>query len=138
MNTVYPQSPQNAGFTTKSYSRLKLFITIFFVVLLVSAVGNFYLFNKVKQFQIAQMSPADQVKEVVAEIGKFIILPSNETPTLATVSDLEPLKGQPFFAHTKIGDKVLIYTNAQKAILYDPQADKIVDVAPLSIGNNAR
>ena len=55
---------------------------------------------------------------------------------MATVSDLEKLKDQPFFAKAKIGDKVLIYTDAKKAILYDPVNDKIVEVAPINIGNS--
>lgn len=75
-----------------------------------------------------------EAADLVAEIGKLIVLPSDETPTVATVTDLEPLRDQPFFANAKIGDKVLIYSNAKKAILYDPIAKKIVEVAPINIG----
>ena len=39
-----------------------------------------------------------------------------------------------FFSKAKVGDKVIIYTNARKAILYDPVAGKIVEVAPVNIG----
>jgi hypothetical protein len=46
----------------------------------------------------------------------------------------ENLKGQSFFADAKVGDKVLIYKNAKKAILYDPIADKIITIAPLIVG----
>ena len=64
----------------------------------------------------------------------MIVLPEDEIPTVATVSDPEKLKEQPFFSDAKKGDKVLIYANAKKAILYDPMANKIVTVAPINIG----
>ena len=70
-------------------------------------------------------------------VGKLIVLPEGEQPTVATVSDAESLREQPFFAQAKNGYKVLIYTNARKAILYDPLSNKIVDVAPLNIGETA-
>ena len=73
------------------------------------------------------------VEDVLAAVGRHIILPEGEEPTVATVSSLEPLEGQPFFANAKIGYKVLIYTTAKKAILYDPEADKLVEVAPLAV-----
>ncbi len=41
-------------------------------------------------------------------------------------------KGQPFFANAQVGDKVLIYYKAKKAILYNPTDNKIVEVGPIS------
>lgn len=80
---------------------------------------------------------AQEVKKLVAEVGKLIDLPLGENPTIATVLDITKLKDQPFFQKAKNGDKVLIYTNARKAILYDPQTKKIIDVAPLNIGTQS-
>lgn len=74
-----------------------------------------------------------EVQNVVAMVAAHIVLPEGEDPTVATVSSLEQLAGQPFFASAKVGHKVLIYTKAKKAILYDPVMDKIVEVAPLDI-----
>ncbi len=78
----------------------------------------------------------ETVDLLLAEVGQLIALPEGETPTVATVSDPEKLKDQPFFAKAKVGDKVLIYTNARKAILYSPTDHKIIEVAPISIGDN--
>ncbi len=75
------------------------------------------------------------MKKLVLEVGKLIELPIGEDPTVATVTDITKLKDQPFFAKAKNGDKVLIYTNARKAILYDPQAKKVIDIAPINIGS---
>jgi hypothetical protein len=77
-----------------------------------------------------------ETEALVKEVGELIYLPTDETPTLATVSDPDKLRGQVFFEDAKKGYKVLIYTNAKKAILYDPIAKKIVNVAPINIGTN--
>src|SRR3989338_461420 len=86
--------------------------------------------------QDPQSIQAAELKEVLESVGKLIVLPQGEEPTLATVTDPEKLTDQPFFAQAKTGYKVLIYTNAKKAILYDPFEDKIVEVAPVNIGNS--
>ena len=70
-------------------------------------------------------------------VSRLIILPTDEEPTIATVADPDRLQDQPFFDNAKTGDKLLIYTNARKAILYDPVSDKIVEVAPINIGDVA-
>jgi len=67
-------------------------------------------------------------------VGKLMVLPEGETPTIATVSDPDKLKDQAFFAHAKTGDKVLIYAKAKKAILYSPTDNRIVEVAAIDLG----
>lgn len=81
--------------------------------------------------------PRDETKALIERVGRLLVLPEGEQPTIATVTDPERLKDQPFFAKAKQGFKVLIFTNSKKAILYDPELDKIVEVAPLNIGSTA-
>jgi hypothetical protein len=99
------------------------------------AAGYFY-----KQYDSLKKNPnkvaQDETKSLIDSVAKLIVLPSNEQPTVATVTDPAKLKDQAFFANAKAGDKVLIYTNARKAILYSPSANQIVEVAPVNIGNN--
>lgn len=73
-----------------------------------------------------------ELDQIVKKVGRLVILPENETPTLATVSDPDKLKDQPFFANAKTGFKVLFYTQAKKAILYDPDKDRVVEIAPIN------
>jgi hypothetical protein len=77
-----------------------------------------------------------QAASVIGAVSKLIVLPENETPTIAEVSDVDALKDQPFFQKAKIGDRVLIYPEAGKAYLYDPVANKILEVAPVTFGEN--
>ncbi len=55
-----------------------------------------------------------------------------ENPTIATVTDKEKLSGQAFFQKAENGDKVIIYRQSGKAILYRPGIKKIVDVVTLN------
>lgn len=77
----------------------------------------------------------DTVEDLVKQVRQLIVLPDGEVPTVATVVDPQKLKDQPFFAKASVGDKVLIYGNARKVYLFNPSTNKIVEVAPLSIGN---
>ncbi len=73
-----------------------------------------------------------EISTLIERIGKLIVLPQDEEPTVATVSDPEKLKDQVFFANAQVGDKVLIYTKARKAYLYDPEGDILLEVAPIT------
>ena len=95
------------------------------LLLLILAVGASYLYWQASK---------QKTGNVLEQVGKLIILPLDEVPTIATVTDLELLKGQAFFAKAQVGDKVIIYTLEKKVILYRPSDNKIVEVASLNIG----
>jgi hypothetical protein len=113
------------------------------IVLLVAAliflamVGTtVFFYREWKEFKSGRnVAAQDEVSAITNKIGKFMELPSDEVPTVATVSDREKLKGQPFFARAQNGDKVLIYTKAQKAILYRPSENKVIEAINLSAQN---
>lgn len=119
-----------ANFAVKKYG---IAVLLVFSLLLIGVTGFLWY-----QLSLVRQNPeavsAREINDIVKRLGRLIVLPDGEQPTVATVSDPERLKDQPFFVKAKKGDKVLIYTNARKAILYDPIADKIVEVAPLNIG----
>ena len=67
----------------------------------------------------------------IRAVGALVALPIGETPTIATITDLNPLKGQEFFKEATLGDKVLIFSKSKKAILYNPNINKIISIAPI-------
>lgn len=106
---------------------------ILLTITVMSLIVAGYFYNEVKRLQANPQTVANQeLQAVVDKVGKLVVLPEGEQPTLATVADPEKLKGQPFFARAKKGDKVLVYNKAQKAILYDPVLNKIVEIAPIT------
>ncbi|MDP3784690.1 MAG: hypothetical protein Q8R12_01275 [bacterium] len=111
------------------------FVIVFAVLFLAAAAAAYYFYGQLNELKLnPQRAAQEGVSDVVKRVGELIVLPEGETPTVATVTDPERLKAQPFFERAKVGDRVLIYTNARKAILYDPAAHKIVEVAPVNIG----
>lgn len=109
------------------------------VGLLVVGGGGYFYYQNQKGGSLANppQGSQEEVKKLVDEVGKLMDLPPAETPTVATVTDITKLQAQPFFARAKNGDKVLIYQNNGRAILYDPQAKKIVEVAPINVGTQS-
>ncbi len=105
-------------------------IVLLLILLAASVAGGAYFYQKANGDQ--QELASNDLEETIASVGRLMVLPEGEEPTLATVSDPEKLKGQPFFANAQKGDKVLIYAIAGKAILYNPTLDKIVEIAPIN------
>ncbi len=113
------------------------------VVLALIAGGGYYAHKydqarkDVKRLSNPQEAARAETSQLIATVGRLVELPANETPTLATVSDASKLKSQSFFANAQNGDRVLIYTQSKRAILYRPSTNKIIEIAPVNIGNNA-
>jgi hypothetical protein len=80
----------------------------------------------------ATASPEATEAELIERVGKLILLPSDETPTLAKVSDLSALEGQVFFKNASLGNIVLMYPKSLRAILYDPIKNKIIEIGPIT------
>jgi hypothetical protein len=114
----------------------KIMLAIVALIFLAMAGATVFLYHEWKQFKSEKnIASRDEISAITKKIGKYMDLPSDETPTMATVSDREKLKDQPFFTKAQNGDKVLIYTQAQKAILYRPAENKVIEVTNLSAQN---
>jgi len=111
------------------------------IILLVAAAPAYYFYTQYNKSQALLSNPSqaavEELKSVKDKVGKLIELPSNEEPTLATVSDKNQLAGVALFAKAENGDKVLIYTKAGKAYLYRPSLNKLIEVTSVSLNQNA-
>ncbi|MCX8009199.1 MAG: hypothetical protein N3A54_05900 [Patescibacteria group bacterium] len=111
-----------------------LILIICFVIggLFVSTVYFYQEYQKVKKNP--DLIIKQEMKVITDSIQRFMNLPTDEEPTLATVTDKEKLSGQEFFKNAQNGDKVLLYAKAKKAILYRPSTGRVVEFAPLILG----
>jgi len=108
---------------------------LIFLVLVAAGFATYFWYEAQALKKNPQRAAQEETLKLIGAISKLIVLPEGENPTIATVTDPERLREQPFFAKAKTGDKVLIYTNSRKAILYNPTQNKIIEVAPINIGN---
>ncbi|MCI0542613.1 hypothetical protein L0Y69_02595, partial [bacterium] len=124
--------PQKPNANTKRLKRIFALLSLLAIFFLGTSV---YFFMKLKSSGVSADRQEEQAlsEDMVGRVAAHIVLPEDEKPTVATVSDTAQLAGQAFFEKAKKGDIVLIYAKAHKAILYDPVADRIVEAAPLAI-----
>ncbi len=127
-------------YNTRKVKNNLLLICVVGIPILVAVCFFFYQTAKNQQQNnpaAMQKTAVEQAQKLADEIGKLMVLPTDEIPTVATVTDISKLAGQQFFKNAKNGDKVLIYTKAKKAILYDPAIHKIIEVGPVNVGPQA-
>lgn len=108
---------------------------IWFIVGLLVGAGSLFAWNlyMVKNpAKVASQVEQAQIKELIAKVGKLIILPTGEEPVVATINDAAALiKDQVFYKGARNGDVVIVYQKASKAIVYSPERNVIVNVGPI-------
>ncbi len=116
----------------RKISEMKLVFVIIAILLLSSISTTVFFYYKLQRATNPDQAAKEELDLAVKKVGALMVLPDDETPTLATVSDPEKLKDQQFFARAEKGDKVLLYSKAKKAILYSSSKNKIIEVAPFN------
>ncbi len=117
-------APKKAGWRN-STSRYQLVMLL--VVLLVvawAAIAMTYWYNN--------LHDVSSVAAVERQVNRHYVLPTDEVPVLATVTDSTQLT-TPFLQQAKNGDKVLFYQKHQIALIYRPGIDRVIAVGPLII-----
>lgn len=126
------EPPQNAH---SQPNNQKLIYVAFIVVLLIMLGVIFNLAHSKNDNASSSSSKSNQESIKLSEqIGRYVQLPSGDTPILATVKDANKLKSQSpvFFKYVQNGDKILLYRKSSEAIVYRPSTKKVIVIAPFS------
>lgn len=121
--------------------RTLLWVAMALLLILTVGTAVFYINryhdsqNQVKKLSNPTQAAKAEQTQLIDKVAQLTVLPKNETPTIATVTDVTKLKGQAFFENARNGDRVLIYTQAKEAFLYRPSTNKLINIAPLNIGS---
>lgn len=121
--------------SVKATNKTKKYIGIL-LALLVIIGGGYLAAQKSETFRsVFGMKPkTDQeaVSRYLAQLGKLMVVPKDDTPVLATVEDPDALvKQQAFFQGSQKGDVVLIFPKTSRAVLFSPKRNIIVNAGPL-------
>jgi len=125
--------------TTHPSKKVKILVVLLLLlsIALVSAlVSRYNMGKKIDTLDVSKQNEKNkkEVMELVKKVGGLIVLPSGETPTVATITDADGLsKNQNFYKGAQDGDKVLIYFKAQKAYIYSPKLNRLINVGPVYV-----
>lgn len=78
-----------------------------------------------------------EMEHIKSKVSKLAIIPTDEEPTLATVSDKTKLS-DPILAQAENGDKVLLFYKSKRVFVYRPSTHRIVNIAPLILDPSAQ
>lgn len=116
--------------------KLKLTPTVILsviIVILIATVGVlFWKYQQAKETDSAKETSA----RIIQKVSNLYFVPNDEEPTVAQIQDKDKLGNQEFFKSSQNGDYLLIYQKAKVAIVYREDVNKLVNVGPVSIGDN--
>lgn len=127
---IEPEKPKKSVIK-KLFSNKPILIGTIVVLLIAIAGGAIYAISYFAEDAAGPQPLAQEVEALLEEVGEIVVMPEDETPTVATVTDVEKLSTQPFFTNAQNGDKVIIFGNARQAILYRPSIKKIIAMSPI-------
>ncbi len=135
---------EHAPRPTRRISAMNVFLTVLLLVLIGAVVTTGYLYYRTRQELKYLSSPEGQealskkeVDETITQLKKLVILPEEE-PVLATIVNAEFLATQSaFYKGAENGDKLVVYPQAQRAFVYSPTRNILVNAGPLIVEQGA-
>lgn len=122
-----PISPNPPSAQKRKHRRMRYGLIVIIAFLLL-ATGGFFIMRR------DTPSPQTEAAAVQQSVGRHVLLPKDEEPAIATVTDKSKLQSE-FLKQAENNDKILIYQKAKLVIIYRPSIDKIVNIGPVSMSS---
>ena len=124
---------------------MRKLLSVLFLVVLVVLVVTLELKRQEAQKQLEQLTmrleqlqggntqrSKEEAKRIVERVKRHMAIDTSVEPTVATIVNVEELrKRNPFYNKAKNGDHLVV--TVDRAILYDPNKDVIIDVIPVQL-----
>lgn len=84
-----------------------------------------------QQYRISSNVTDEQIARTLQDkVANIMVLPE-EDALVSTIEDINQVSEQPFFNKAQNGDKVLIFVQAAKIVIYRENTNQIVNAGPL-------
>lgn len=113
-----------------------LVLFLILLLIIISALAAYFYYKSTKLQNAPAAQSAEDIPALLKKVSTIIMIPTDETPQVVTVTDPSTIGSQKFFANAKVGDKVIVFVKAQKAILYRPAEHIIVEAAAVVLPDN--
>lgn len=111
----------------KISKKIVLSLILILVGISITGVGTYFYYQYNQLKNNPNLKNEKDTLSLIENIGKMIYLPTDDEPSIATVTNTEELKDQSFFKNAKNEDVLIIYPKSRKTILYRPSENKIID-----------
>jgi hypothetical protein len=129
--TVFEEESVAAAEPEKKGS--KSFWNILLVLLFLGLAGaaGYFFWQYKKAVNDTKMSTVSlETEKITEKIGTLMELPAG-IPAVAEITEREKLQDQNFFANAQNGDKILLYIQSKKIILYRPSSNEVIGTTAL-------
>lgn len=112
-----------------------LIIVVAIVFVVVAVAAGFFALQFFALKSNPEIADDEASKRIISKVENIYMLPEGQ-PTVAKVQDKDKLNGQVFFDKAENGDYLVIYSDAKLALLYREEANKLVNVGPISVSDS--
>lgn len=114
--------------SNKSLTRGRVFVVL---VILLAAVFFLYRYRQYRESLFVSRTPGlitqYEVNDIVSKVGKLTKIPTNEAASIANVSAHPELVRQYSLKRSQAGDKIVIFFQSRKVIVFRPSKNMIVE-----------
>lgn len=126
------------GLRGKRRTKVVLWVVAGVIILALAAAAGYFFWQYMSLKNNPNAAAQETTQRLVGKVAQLYALPGDEQPTVAQVQDKEKLKDQAFFAKAENEDYILIYTNSKLALLYREKDNKLINVGPITISDQAQ
>jgi len=117
------------------HTSLRWLVIIALVVFVIVAMAAIFFVGQFFATQSNSKTADDATRErIISKVENLYMLPEG-TPTIALVQNKDQLSGQTFYDKVENGDYLVIYDQAKLALVYREAINKLVNVAPIALGD---
>ena len=131
------------------FSKIGIGIVVLTLLLLASIAANVYQYLQVQDYRKTPTKAAQEEQTRVTElVRKRYQIPTyttkegdkdvtkEDTPQIATITDITKMKGQAFFDKAQNGDYIVVFPNTRIALIYREKTDQIINSGPVTVDAN--